>query len=69
MSPDEKETASTPDAGDSHPAEGKAQPAGDGPSDPVDEGTKHLAADEAEQHDSPADAQETDAEESGGYGH
>lgn len=40
-----------------------------GTGDPVDEETKRLSEDEAAQHDGPAEAQDTDAAESGGYGH
>ncbi|MDN5688287.1 MAG: hypothetical protein L0G94_16650 [Brachybacterium sp.] len=39
-----------------------------GPDDLVDEQTKRLSEEEAQQHDDVAEAQRTDAEESGGYG-
>ena len=60
--PDDETRPVAEDQGESHSSES-------GPDDLVDEQTKRLSEEEADQHDDAAEAQRTDAEESGGYGH
>ncbi|HEX7349540.1 hypothetical protein [Brachybacterium sp.] len=60
--PDDDTRPVAEDQGDAHHDEHS-----DG--DLVDEETKRLSKEEAAQHDNPAEAQDADARESGGYGH
>lgn len=59
---------STPDTGQPDKAQDTTVPAGD-PRETVDEETKRLSSEEASQHEDASEAQMTDGEEAGGYGH